>query len=98
MTEKRRAVTPKDIEDITKMLDAKMDIADIESITGFCDRTIRRIRDGEHVLQKNAIHGTSGIPGKPTISLHNDLLMIYSAISDIRDSMDELLKNRETEE
>lgn len=83
----RRSVTQKDIEDITKMLNAKMDIEDITSITGFCDRTIRRIRDGKHVLQKNAGQGT---PGKPTISLHNDLLMIYSAISDIRDSINEL--------
>ena len=94
MTEKRRAVTLKDIEDIKKMIDARMDIDDIVSITGFCDRTIRRIRDGEHVLQKNAVHGT---PDKPAISLHNDLLMIYSAISDIRDSIDELLKGKETE-
>ncbi len=91
----RRQVTQKDIEDITKMLNAKMDIEDIASITGFCDRTIRRIRAGEHVLQKNAVHGT---PDKPTISLHNDLLMIYSAISDIRDGIDELLKGKETAE
>lgn len=48
---KRRFATQKDIDDITKMFDAKMKVEDVASIMGFCGRAVRKIRDGAHEFQ-----------------------------------------------
>lgn len=92
----RRFVTQKDIDDITKMFAANMSVDDVASITGFCSRTVRKIRDGAHELQiKSAALAETPKTVKeaqPAPDYHNDLLMIYSAIADIRDGLDALLK------
>ena len=89
----RRQVTEKELNSIEKMLAANMNTIDVASIMGFSERTIRAIRDGQHVLQLKA----KTLPSKEPLAVdtHNDLLMIYSALCDIRDGVNELLGNKE---
>ena len=90
----RRQVTEKELNSIEKMLAANMSTIDVASIMGFSERTVRAIRDGQHVLQLRA--KTSPSKDEPlAVDTHNDLLMIYSALCDIRDGVNELLGNKE---
>ena len=90
----RRQVTEKDLKSIEKMLAANMSTIDVASIMGFCEKTVRTIRDGHHVLQLKA--KTPPSKDEPlAVDTHNDLLMIYSALCDIRDGVNELLGNKE---
>ena len=90
----RRQVTEKELKSIEKMLAANMNTIDVASIMGFSERTVRAIRDGRHVLQLKA--KTSPSKEEPlAVNTHNDLLMIYSTLCDIRDGVNELLGNKE---
>ena len=88
----RRYVTEKDLVNIKKMANANMSVEDMVQITGFCDRTVRKIRDGQHKLQKEKALKAQEIEQQPAHEYHNGLLMIYSAICDIRDGINALLK------
>ena len=90
----RRQVTEKELNSIEKMLAANMNTIDVASIMGFSEKTIRTKRDGQHTLQLKA--KTPLRKEEPlAIDNHNDLLMIYSALCDIRDGVNELLGNKE---
>lgn len=89
----RRQVTEKELKSIEKMLAANMNTIDVASIMGFSERTVRAIRDGQHVLQLKTKTPSSKEP--LAVDTHNDLLMIYSALCDIRDGVNELLGNKE---
>lgn len=90
----RRQVTEKELNSIEKMLAANMSTIDVASIMGFSEKTVRTIRDGHHALQLKA--KTPPSKEEPlAVDTHNDLLMIYSALCDIRDGVNELLGNKE---
>ena len=72
---RRRQVTEKELNSIEKMLAANMSTIDVASIMGFSERTVRAIRDGQHVLQLKA-KTPSGKEEPLAVNTHSDLLMI----------------------
>lgn len=92
----RKLVTLKDIANIEKMVKAHLSISDIIAITGFSDRTVRKIRDGQHFLQTQAKpilqKESEKKEAQQSQAYHNDLLMMYSALCDIRDGIDTLIE------
>lgn len=82
---KGKDLTLKDVKKVEELLQAGMGIDAIARILEIAPISVKRIKNGEHILQ---IRENKEVGGQ----LHNELLAIYVVLNGIKDSINAIVK------